>query len=677
MTSTKPKFLRKILWSILVVLLALSQAGAATVFAQNSQNSALNGILSFGGSKGGKLSSRLAILAGSGDIQTESVENLARTLSLPAEGGGSLAMSADGRLVVDIRVSDPGDEQLQAISDAGAEISHVSTEYRMVTASVAAADLNAIAALPFVENVGEVLNPVINGHLEASTQDSTDDTTCPWGSATSEGDSQLKAALARSTYSLDGSGVKVGVLSDSYNKSTNAIKAANDIASGDLPGVGNPCGYTTPVSVLSDYGSTGSDEGRAMLQIVHDLAPAASLSFATAFEDLYSFADNITALRSAGADIIVDDVYYYSEPFYQEGPVSVAIKGVVNSGGLYFTSAGNDNEAGTGKNAGSLEMTYTPTACPTLGGSTMTGDCNDFNTSSGVDTLSGITLAGGASIVVNFQWAEPWYGVTDDFDIYLVDNTANHTALAGSDELNTGSGGSQMPFEIFGFTNPSSSAQTYNIVINRFSGSGTPKIKYQFVQPAYDITNMEYDTSTAAMTVGPTLFGHSASAYSMSVAAARYNDAQDPEYFSTHGPATHYFGEVTGTTPAAALSTPQVLQQPNFTATDGVCTTFFAQSFDWQYALLRHVRSGAARSRGSRVVETKSQSDEHHPGPGPYKNNPTVQRPIDERRQHLRHRRRPDRRPGGHREASSIQRQLDLLASSGQAVKREIRVHYP
>jgi hypothetical protein len=115
-----------------------------------------------------------------------------------------------------------------------------------------------------------------------------------------------------------GTGITVGVLSDSYNTSPKPsftpIRAANDIATGDL---------VTPKFVIdSPASSNNTDEGRAMMQIVHDVAPNADLCFATAFAGQASFAANIRTLRtnaSCAADVIVDDVFYLDEPFFSDG----------------------------------------------------------------------------------------------------------------------------------------------------------------------------------------------------------------------------------------------------------------------------------------------------------------------------------------------------------------------
>jgi len=88
------------------------------------------------------------------------------------------------------------------------------------------------------------------------------------GSITSQGDIALRAIAGRSTYSVDGTGVTVGVLSDSYDTLGGA---AADIVSGDLPAAG--------VQVIGGESTLCGtfvfciDEGRAMLQIIYDMAP--------------------------------------------------------------------------------------------------------------------------------------------------------------------------------------------------------------------------------------------------------------------------------------------------------------------------------------------------------------------------------------------------------------------
>ena len=71
----------------------------------------------------------------------------------------------------------------------------------------------------------------------------------------------------------------MGVISDSYN-SLEGNPAKTDEDNGDLPGGPGDTVNRTRVHVLEDYLYGGTrDEGRAMLQIIHDVAPKAKLSF--------------------------------------------------------------------------------------------------------------------------------------------------------------------------------------------------------------------------------------------------------------------------------------------------------------------------------------------------------------------------------------------------------------
>lgn len=94
---------------------------------------------------------------------------------------------------------------------------------------------------------------------------------------------------------IDGSGITVGLLSDSFNTFGEG-SAEEDVATGDLPGPGNPINSKPVVIIQDGLDPTDIDEGRAMSQIVHDLAPKARLGFATADGGQLNFADNIRSL---------------------------------------------------------------------------------------------------------------------------------------------------------------------------------------------------------------------------------------------------------------------------------------------------------------------------------------------------------------------------------------------
>ena len=81
------------------------------------------------------------------------------------------------------------------------------------------------------------------------------------------------ADVARTEFGVDGTGETIGVLSTSVNQFNGGLAAS--YATGDL----NPA---NPVNVIQDDPGEPTDEGRAMLENIHDIAPGANLQFATA-----------------------------------------------------------------------------------------------------------------------------------------------------------------------------------------------------------------------------------------------------------------------------------------------------------------------------------------------------------------------------------------------------------
>jgi len=525
----------------------------------------------------GPLSDRLGQIAvGLGEHRSNAARSAA--LDLAPRGPGSLT-EVGGRVLVEARFLSGALSHVETLRRAGLDIVDTSRRYETLTLAATPSQLELLAGTPGIEAVTEVIEPFGGGVARAGTDRAASRrlNTCR-GQRTSEGDTQLRAEEARRLFDVDGTGVGVGVLSDSFanNTGTPAATWAGDIATGDLPGPGNPCGRTLPVARIDDT-VAGRDEGRAMAQIVHDIAPGAHLSFATANSGMLNFANNIRALRATGNRVIVDDYVYAAEPFYQDGPISVAVNEVVASGATYVTLAHNNNVRSGGLDLASWEaLSYRPMGCPApLPNPT----CMDFDPSgAGLDNAYDMVVGPGARLSLSFQWAQPWDGVTSDFDIYLL--SAGGSVLASGTSINPTSG---RPSEFFSWANPAGVAQAVRIVIARYDPAGTdtafPRMK--FVQmgnssQASVVTMAQYATSAGGGDViGPAIFGHDGAASAITTAAIAPSTTTEPYASSSRGPATLLFGPVTGTGPAAPLPSPLVISKPDITATHCTANTFF------------------------------------------------------------------------------------------------------
>ncbi|MFT6127800.1 MAG: hypothetical protein ACJAVA_002295, partial [Flavobacteriaceae bacterium] len=289
---------------------------------------------------------------------------------------------------------------------------------RIITVFFPISDLQALnARSDIINQVYEVSPPIPNQGL-----------------ITSQGDAAQNSNLARLGWKISGVGVKVGVISDSYDRKSGvqeqtSLAVQNDIDNGDLPGVENA------VTVVEDFPyGIASDEGRAMMQIVHDVAPDAKLFFRTGFISEGNMAAGISELVNLGCDIIVDDITYMKAPFYRDGIIADAINAATTSSGVsYFSSAGNFGSR-------SYESTFNASSSNPIR--------HDFG---GNDVLQNITLGVGQYIIA-LQWDDDFYslgsstGAVNDMDIYLAGD--NGTILYGFNRNNLGAD----PVEIMPFT---------------------------------------------------------------------------------------------------------------------------------------------------------------------------------------------------------------------------------
>ena len=203
-------------------------------------------------------------------------------------------LAADERVAVDIR-ADVTPIVLERIRALGGTVLSSVPKYQAIRAQLPLAALEELATLDAVRSIRPADQAVTRAQAQGLGFDSRVDVAATRAIDTSEGDTAHRANVARRTHSVDGTGIGIGVLSDGVD--TLAARQASD----DLP---------DRITVLPGQAGRG-DEGTAMLEIVHDLAPGAELYFAEAFGGQAQFAANIEALCEAGADVIVDDIYYF------------------------------------------------------------------------------------------------------------------------------------------------------------------------------------------------------------------------------------------------------------------------------------------------------------------------------------------------------------------------------
>ena len=218
-----------------------------------------------------------------------------------------------------------------------------------------------------------------------------------------------------------------------------------------------------------------SDEGRAMMHIIHDVAPGAKLAFHTGSLSPRNFEVGFKALAGDNdlgveSNLIVDDITFITEPFFGEGRISAAIKAFSAAGGIHFTSAGNFADNG-------FQGVFNATTTQPINNNFLeaTAQAHIFDADTG-DYLQEIAVKADETYMIVLQWDESSASqdnsiISDiDLDFYIVDDFGR--LLVGNNRSNENGDAA----EIMVFT--ATADGTANIMITSANGGTTVPFRY-------------------------------------------------------------------------------------------------------------------------------------------------------------------------------------------------------
>jgi hypothetical protein len=429
-----------------------------------------------------------------------------------------------------------------------------------------------------------------------------------------QADIALLADVARGTYGVDGTGIRVGIISDSFN----ALGGyAYDVSRGVLPDDVTVVHEGIPSFWNGSF--VLEDEGRAMAQLVHAVAPGADLFF-SAFTSVVinpqqdfpdgqpspsywdkteqtqiEFADRIRELAiDYGCQIIVDDIFV-TEPFFQDGPISQAISEVTALGVTYFTAANNDSNYG-------YQAAYQPVAFNTvdavvpdatrqlLAGKTL----HNFGTAEAPVGFQRITLDGvNAKTNFNLQWAQPWGANASDVTLAFFDAEFNWICNGFENPTGTWPGAGLPLMDSLGVAD-----QDFHIAIVHEAGVSPDFLKWILITNGFDPISV---TPATGFGTG-TSYGHTNSSHGASVGAVNYwstlayRESPRLTNFSSWGGIPVFFDAA-----GEPLAETEYRRQPRFVAPQFGDTSFF-EGEDVDFTLLKNFSGTSAAAPNAAAV---------------------------------------------------------------------------
>lgn len=507
-------------------------------------------------------------------------------------------LTTGGELVVEAVLDQVDDAALARLEGVGARVVGSNVATGLVTLAVARPD--TLPALGRIAGV-RMVYPVVKPRTKA-------------GSVSSQAVRAMRVDRGVTAYGVTGAGQKVGILSDSFAGSPGVRDSSTVFEAAPLPGLPERVilrnarnqrsgDLPSAVEILRDLPLTDdpSDEGAGMGELVHDIAPGASMAFHSAFLGSSEFAAGIDRLRAQGCTVIVDDVFYLNEPVFQEGVIAQAARRAVENGVPFFSAVGNDANR-------SLLRTFND-ANPSVDDEEVIPSGNDFHIWDNGTPFLPVTVLPFNSTSIALHWNQPFErlgeGAQVDLDLYLVGAPTlaevRATAQGRSRLLSISSrevqGTTGSPdgdaFEFVGGVYQADAPLQYYLVIEHVRGAQdfipqdpSARVPLQFRVGFYGFERVEGISVDSNEVGGPTIFGHPAVPGVVGVGAVPWYDTPpfdlgfgstaeiDAQDFTARGGwLDFYFG------PTGRFAQSRVYK-PDVAATNGENTTFFGRTLD-------------------------------------------------------------------------------------------------
>lgn len=543
-----------------------------------------------------------------------------------------LWQNQDEEVLVSIRLHEDNDTVLQTLRDAGVKI--VAHTEGLISATVRASDLLRVASFDFISR----LYPVPQPHYFAVEGEQVQ---------------SLRADIANADLGIDGSGVKVGMLSNSFaylseNNPTYVnigteenpdfqVVAPPDVdgdgipelsgtdsqLSGDLPEVVELVREATPWIFNGQDVSLQAydDEGRALAEVVYDIAPGAELAYYGATGGNADFAQGIRELAEAGCTVIVDDYFSQGSAIYQEDEIRREMRQLEEEYDVVFvTAAGNFGSA-------SVQAAYVdsnPDASDDPEAAVPAGnDLHDWNITlrtPAPDPFLDITMPPQTSATFFLYWENPYSGTlgpgaSTDYDLYVLTEPEfdpDNIALTSTNVQGTPASPEGDPFETVRVVNSATDeVLTANLAVNHVHG---PAVNFKLIMignPRHNVTIQRDVWSTNSFMS----IGHPLSPHALTIGAVNYveNDLNgegladprqiNPTYYSSRGGEIPQLFDSNG----QPMNPVDVIYKPDLASVDGMNTSFFEGSggdypFDDEDELPNFLGTSAASPAAAGVI---------------------------------------------------------------------------